>query len=83
MRDRGLRAYETGVTEERGGIVYLDVRQATFMHAWIKSCINIWKHSSGEGRRFRQNGRHSARRVGKLGVKGRRVRRVVGDLTPT
>lgn len=47
-KGRGLRAYETGVTEERGGIVYLDVRRATFMQPWIKSCINIWKHSIGE-----------------------------------
>ena len=45
---RGLRAYETGGVGVRGGVVYLDVRQATFMQPWIKSCINIWKHSVGE-----------------------------------
>lgn len=46
---RGLRAYGTDEVGVRGGVVYLDVRGDTFMHAWIKSCINNRKHSLGEG----------------------------------
>ena len=48
----------------------------------IESCINISKVLRGRGETIRQDDRHSAKRVGKLGVKGRRVRGKMSDLTP-
>ena len=48
-RGGGLKAYVIGGVGEGGEKMYLDVVQATIMQPWIKSCINISKHSSGEG----------------------------------
>ena len=48
-RGGGLKAHVIGGVGEGGEKMYLDVRQATIIQPWIKSCIIIWKHSSGEG----------------------------------